>query len=244
MKARATSIYGLLLAPILGTATASEFVREVGQLIPDNDPAGIVSVLDVSGNDLDLSKVTVSLELTGGFNGDLYAELRHDSGFSVLLNRVGRTEGQSFGYLDSGLSVVFDDDAPNGDIHLYREVFGGAPLTEPLTGIWQPDGRTAPPSTAVASDPRTASLANFVGINPNGTWTLTIADYDGGGEATLVRWGIRITQVPEPQTLALAAVGGLSLWILLARRRRLRRDPAIQPRRNANGSPYELTHLE
>jgi len=215
MKARATSLYGLLLAPILGTATASEFVREVGQLIPDNDPTGIVSVLDVSGSGLDLSKVTVSLELTGGFNGDLYAELRHDSGFSVLLNRVGRTEGQSFGYLDSGLSVIFDDDAPNGDIHLYQETLEGAPLT----GLWQPDGRTSLPSATVSSDPRTASLANFVGVNPNGTWTLTIADHDGGGEATLVRWGIRITQVPELSSQAMAAIGALILLRVFARRK-------------------------
>lgn len=35
--------------------------------------------------------ITVTINLTGGWNGDLYAHLVHESGFSVLLNRTGRS---------------------------------------------------------------------------------------------------------------------------------------------------------
>ena len=36
-----------------------------------------------------ISKVDVMLDLSGGWNGDMYAYLLHDGVTSVLLNRVG-----------------------------------------------------------------------------------------------------------------------------------------------------------
>ena len=36
----------------------------------------------------------MTLNLSGGWNGDLYAYLVHNSGFAVLLNRVGRNGRQ------------------------------------------------------------------------------------------------------------------------------------------------------
>ena len=49
-------------------------------------------------NIVSLTSVVISASISGtpdadprAFNGDLYAYLTHGSGFSVLLNRVGRT---------------------------------------------------------------------------------------------------------------------------------------------------------
>src|SRR5262245_1732778 len=67
-----------------------------------------------------INDVNVTVNISGGFNGDLYGYLIHDSGFAILLNRVGRTGSDSFGYSDPGFSSVrLDDSAVNGDIHLY-----------------------------------------------------------------------------------------------------------------------------
>jgi subtilisin-like proprotein convertase family protein len=53
-------------------------------------------------------------------------------------------------------------------------------------------------------------LSSFNGMDPNGQWTLFIADTSAGGEGTLVNWGMQITTVPEPSMAALIAVFGFS----------------------------------
>jgi len=158
-----------------------------------------------------VSNLAVTLTLAGGFNGDLYAALTHDSGYAVLLNRVGRTAANGAGYSDSGFTVTFGPGAPN-DIHLYQGITG--PVS-PLTGLWAADGRAVHPLAVLDTDPRTALLDSLVGLNPNGNWTLFLADVDGGGaQATLVGWGL-IIMVPEPTTAGLAVLG---LSFLLLRR--------------------------
>src|SRR5437762_12909329 len=82
-----------------------------------------------------IQDVNVRINLSGGWNGDLYAYLVHNSGFSVLLNRVGRSlaEGTSFGYSDAGMNVTFDDQSSHTrDFHFYRSEPGF--ITAMLTG--------------------------------------------------------------------------------------------------------------
>lgn len=158
-----------------------------------------------------VSNLAVTLTIAGGFNGDLYASLTHESGYAVLLNRVGRTAANGAGYADSGFSITVGLGAPN-DIHLYQGITG--PVS-PLTGMWGADGRAVYPLNVLDTDPRTALLDSLLGLNPNGDWTLFLADVDGGGgQATLVDWGL-IIMVPEPTTAGLAALG---LGFLLLRR--------------------------
>jgi len=81
------------------------------------------------------------------------------------------------------------------DIHRY----GDSVLVQPglaLTGIWGADGRETDPATTLDTDPRTAALDPFLIINPNGRWTLFIADVVSGGEARLDRWGLEWTAGP------------------------------------------------
>ena len=47
----------------------------------------------------------------------------------------------------------------------------------------------------------------FNGLDPNGVWTLYVADVSSGGEGTLVGWGLQITTVPEPESAALVGIG-------------------------------------
>jgi hypothetical protein len=56
--------------------------------------------------------------------------------------------------------------------------------------------------------------------NPNGSWTLFLADLDMGDQSTLTQWGVVITAVPEPSTFALLGLGGLIVAGQLRRKRR------------------------
>ncbi|MBN2505827.1 MAG: HYR domain-containing protein [Verrucomicrobia bacterium] len=170
------------------------FTQTVNRLIPDGDPGGLTNRLTVTTPITFLTDVEVTLNLAHSWNGDLHAFLVHNTGRAVLLNRVGRRAGDLLGYSDDGFSVTLDDEAAGGDIHVYRmQLFGNptTPLVGPLTGLWAPDGRDTPPAQALESDPRTALLSAFRGMDPNGVWTLVVADLQPGDAGLLQSWGVQ-----------------------------------------------------
>jgi hypothetical protein len=59
-------------------------------------------------------------------------------------------------------------------------------------------------------------LDGFTGRNPNGDWTLFIADQGAGDTATLTGWTLSITAVPEPSA---AMLGGMAALLVLRRKR-------------------------
>lgn len=174
-----------------------------GGVIPDGNPNGWSDTRNLSGIDETITDVNVTLNISGGWNGDLYGYLVHDSGFAVLLNRVGKTSGNAFGYSDAGFNITLDGAAANGDIHLYRDLVN--PNGGTLTGTWQEDGRQANPATVTDESTRSASLSSFNGLSANGSWTLFLADLSADDTSTLVSWGLEIEAVPEPTTWALIA---------------------------------------
>jgi subtilisin-like proprotein convertase family protein len=198
--------------------------------IPDNSAVGTVQSLNVDGITAVIKTLEVQLNIQshgGGtmYNGDLYLTLVHNGTSAVLLNRVGRRDGFSAGYADAGFNVTLSDSAV-ADIHSYRVTLNGsdfAPLASgdtpgPLTGTWQPDGRTADPEAVLTTSQRIASLALFSGASANGNWSLFLADLSPGASADLVGWSINITPVPEPTGLAIAVGISLIVWGILRRR--------------------------
>jgi subtilisin-like proprotein convertase family protein len=200
----------------------------------------------VSTSITDIGSVTVDLNISGRdaggsgmFNGDLYVTLVHSSGFSVLLNRVGRDDTSLYGYADQfGFNIKISDSAALGDVHVYRVTLSGNPaaeLTGPLTGTWAPDGRLTDPASVKTSDPRSALLGSFTGTDANGTWTLFVADVSAGGTCKLNSWGLEITPVPEPAlcsmmtSLILVVVTALKAFSP-ARRARLLRGAVLPAR--------------
>lgn len=189
--------------------------------IPDNDAVGDSDEQTLTGlpNRITSLRVWIDVVANGSdpmFNGDLYVTLtlQDTPGYAVLLNRVGRREGNFAGYADSGFQVTFSDEAPS-DVHLYRfELFGdhfqtlsGTDDPGSLTGLWQPYGRRVDPLQLLSTTPRDAMLSSFVGLDPNGLWTLHLADLAKGGLAQLAGWGLEITAVPEPEeTLVVTAL--------------------------------------
>jgi subtilisin-like proprotein convertase family protein len=165
--------------------------------IPDGNTAGLSDGRNLASAIGAITAVKVRLKVTGEFNGDLYAYLRHTNGFVVLLNRPGRTASNSAGYADSGLDVTFQDGAPNGDVHLYQDVTGPADGS-PLTGAWAPDGRAVDPGDVTDGSERSTSLTNFNGLNAAGEWTLYLADVESGGTNQLAEWSLEITGAAYP----------------------------------------------
>lgn len=158
-----------------------------GGTIDDGNPAGSTFQGSVSGAGGTITGVTVGLNLSGGYNGDLYAYLVSPDGTLVmLLNRPGT---DAFGAPGSGLNVTLADAAATS-IQTAAETAGVQ-----FTGAYQAAG----------------SLAGFNGGVADGTWTLFFADMSsGGGTSTLTGWSLDITAVPEPVNEALA-LGGVIL---------------------------------
>lgn len=173
-----------------------------GGLVPDGNVAGWSDTRSIiAANANQITDVNVRLNISGGYNGDLYGYLVHSSGFSVLLNRIGRTDSDPFGNSGGGMNVTLDDDT-GGDIHM-----AGYGV---VSGTYNPDARTDNPAIVTAgTGNQTAYLNSFDGLDPNGSWTLFLADLSGGDTSTVVSWGLDIEAVPEPITWALIAFGGL-----------------------------------
>jgi len=169
-------------------------------VVPDNNPSGWSDTRTVNAAPAgSIAGLSVDLQLSGGWNGDLYAYLVHDSGFTVLLDHVGvGVSGVSaYGYGDAGMNVTLGSTGTS--IHQYggNDTFSGTP-----TGIYQADNET---------------LASFLGTSPNGTWSLFLADTSGGGVTTVENWGLQIdiVAVPEVETWIAATLAGIfgAFWL-------------------------------
>jgi hypothetical protein len=190
----------LLAALLLASATA-----QGGIIIPDANPTGISSTLNISGLGSSITDVNVTINVTGGFNGDLYAYLSYNGILVPLLQRVGTGLGSPiqsvFGFSTAGFSnVTLDSQATGGSIHDIASP-GSLP-----TYSYTPDG---------------GSLAAFNGSDPNGTWTIFFADMasgGGSGPSTLQGWTLDITAVPEPVNVAMGVFGVCLAGIGLGRR--------------------------
>jgi len=213
---------GLMLAALVGTASATiEVVNQdwsVGQTIADNSSSGLTVSQNFTGLADTISEVDVRLNISGGYNGDLYGYLTYNGQTVVLLNHVAGGSLSAYGSSASGFgvgtlgtdtgrseSITLSDLGGSGAIH----DVGGSPVA---VGNYTPDSGSSG-----------AFATAFNGANPNGTWTLFLADLSAGNQSTLVSWGLDISVVPEPITYALGIFAGLlGLSAMGSRLRKLR----------------------
>ena len=139
----------------------------VNAAIPDNSIIGLTDAHAISGLNSPFTDIRVTLNIPGGFNGDLYGYLRlNNSPLVVLVNRVGMTSGNPDGYPNSGMLVTLTAAATAQDIHSYQNFIPEYNTSGQVTGTWQADGRTNPLDTS------RGSLSYFNGLDPNGTWKI------------------------------------------------------------------------
>ena len=204
------------------------FTDTANQGIPDGGAAlttlsRSITVSGVSGNVL--SSISVTLNVSGGFNGDLYGYLRGpNGGIAILLNRVGQSGSNPGGYGDTGFAITLSDLASH-DVHAYQD-YSPSYTSGQLTGSWQSDGRNTDPATVSFGDSRTAGLNSFLGSDPNGTWTLVFSDWVTSGDpSTLASWSLNLTVIPEPTNIALEVLAVLAGgYRLIAWRRKAARS--------------------
>ena len=158
--------------------------QAVNQAIADLNPAGLSRTLTISGASA-LRPYQVELDLLiegtgyGAALGDYYAYLRHTSAdgvnqqTSVILNRLGVTPSDPTGSLADGINAIFSSAT---EANLAAAV---DPSSGPLTGRYQASG-----------------LSALGEMDPNGTWTLFVADQSQGGTGRLAGWGLKLTEVP------------------------------------------------
>jgi hypothetical protein len=200
--------YGVL-SPLHAATTVDQWNFTVGSVVPDNDGIGLSDTRQISTTITYITGATVYLSMGGGWAGDLYAYVTHASGFTVLLNRPGRSLENIAGSGANELQISFTDTALS-DIHT------GLPASGSAVGFFQPDAREIDPDNSLDSSPRAAFLSSFNGLDPNGEWTLFVADLSGGDQMILYDWAVTLKGVPEPSTTLLAILGGAAL---LRRRR-------------------------
>jgi hypothetical protein len=164
-----------------------------GGFVPDNNASGWSDSRVITAPAGTIQNLSVALNLTGGWNGDLYAYLVNSvGGFAVLLDRVGYS-GTGNGFGTAGMNITLT----TGQTSI-ENVAVPTPL-----GLYSPDISYA------------GSLNSF--LNPAGTWSLFISDL-GAGEVTEVQsWGLQmdIVAVPEVETWIAAALAGAfgAFWL-------------------------------
>jgi len=199
-----------------------------GTFIPVGSPIGLTEQFAITGTTGVVSDVSVTLNIAGGFNGNLYAYLVNPEGqLAVLLNRVGVTGSKPFGYSNPGFDITLDDNA-SSNIHGYGGGYSANGAGQ-VIGTWAADGRNISPTSADSlfdSTPATSGLNVFVGTAAVGEWALFIADLSsGGGTANLNDVGITVITVPEPAAWVLLDCGIIA--VCFWRRRNSKAKPFI-----------------
>jgi subtilisin-like proprotein convertase family protein len=208
MKMNLTTILGGMACVMglgLGAATASIVTRGSGTVditVPDGNAAGITSTINVSGLGNVLNSVSLTLNISGGNNGDLYAYLSYNGTSVVLLNRPGLTgDSAGIGYTTAGYNNVTLSDGGYANINT-----------------------TQNPATGGTYNPSAGSLAfaNYDGVNPNGNWVLFVSDLNGGDVSfsQLDSWSLTFNAVPEPVDVALGLFAAALLAVAGLRRAR------------------------
>ncbi|MFO1009174.1 MAG: proprotein convertase P-domain-containing protein [Planctomycetota bacterium] len=160
------------------TATApvestTGFTQLPGLVIPTTI-ATVTDTVAVSGVGTYLTKATVALTLPHTYAGDLDITLTSPAGTIVQL-----TTDNGVGNDNVFNGTVFDPDA-------------ATPVTDVVF---------ANNVNVVTCSPE-GSFDNFLGQDPNGNWTLTVADDAGGDGGTLVSWTLNLTTTGGAPTTA------------------------------------------
>jgi hypothetical protein len=155
-----------------------------GVTIPAGNPVGVVEAgtFTAAGAGNQVLGITVGLNISGGYNGSLYAYLVAPNGTLVTLMNQPGVGVDGFGAVSSSMNITLSDTGGTS----IQDVTGGYGTT--LTGTYQAD----------------QTLGTFGNSSANGTWEIYFANLrSGGGDPVLNSFTLNIEVVPEPVTQAL-----------------------------------------
>jgi len=191
----------ILTAMILLTATWAQAYLTYsetfspGAAIPVGNPVGVVAggAFTAANPGDTVLGITVGLNISGGYNGSLFAYLVAPNGTMVTLMNQPGVSVDGFGAESSGLNLEFSDAGASS----IQNVTGGYGTT--LTGTYQAD----------------QTLGSFANGSANGTWDIYFADLRSGGDTPVLNsFTLGIEVVPEPVNPALGIFSTLLLgWV-------------------------------
>ena len=186
---------------VASTAVAQSFGPGAGGAIPDNDPVGISSTINVPSSII-IGEAWIDIsQLTHTWAGDLQFQLTSPSGtVANVVNRPGFPENGNTG---------FGDSTDYGGDYTFRD--GEADLFAALDALGATDILPGGSYSHLAGD----AFSVFNGEDAMGDWTLTVIDNAGGDTGDFGSWTLNIAEVPAPGAIALLGAAGL-----VARRRR------------------------
>jgi hypothetical protein len=214
------------------TASASimQYYNGTGGSIADWDGVETPLIQTIVSSDpgVVIDGVSLVLNISGGYNGDLYGYLSYNDGVSekslIILNRIGG------GYLDasgSGFGTASPSITGSTDAERYQSLLSqGVNLTDSGSGNIRDATTTAGNPLAVGNylaDSTATFASTFGGMSASGTWSLLLFDRFSGGQSTLVGWGLEV--VPEPTTWAAIIFGTMFAGSIVYGR--LRRKPVV-----------------
>jgi subtilisin-like proprotein convertase family protein len=160
------------------TESTATFSRTPGVALADN--AITLDLMPVAGAGSYLDELALYLEIPHTFPDDLEIRLTSPAGTTVT---VVTDNGGSFDNVFNGTTFDVDAPTPVSD-QLYANL-----VVVPLVS---PEG----------------SFDNFLGQNPNGTWTLSVTDDAATNLGSLVRWDLALTTTSNPGAPAATAFAG------------------------------------
>lgn len=209
LKKLSIAAAGATIATLTAVSSASAVsFSGSGFSIPDNDPAGFSSSINVT-DEISVDDITVNLEnLAHTWTGDLIATITHEeSGTSVdLIHRVG--------LIDPVPPTCCGDSSNLSGNYSFNDSFTGD-IWAVAAGVF--NGDVVPGGNYFAStiNGTQSFLSAFTGLSSAaGTWTLFINDGAGGDIGDLGSWSVDIegdpVSTPEPASLfALFGIGAL-----------------------------------
>ena len=153
----------------LGVLSAA-FCRMPTSAIPDNNQFGVNDILNIAAP-ISISRLTVSLDITHPWVGDLTVKLTHlDTGTTVtLIDRPG-IPASPFGCSGNNIDVTLDDHANGPGVEN-----ACSPTPPAISGTLRPQ----------------SPLSTFSGQTLQGRWKLTVIDASTADTGTLNKWCIQ-----------------------------------------------------